>query len=48
MLKELYDYAVRNDLAAEPGFKKKRLKAYVCISMPAEFVGIDPRSQSET
>lgn len=48
MLKELYDYAVRNDLAAEPGFKKKRLKAYVCISMAGEFLGIDPPSQSET
>ena len=30
MLTELYEYALRKNLAARPGFKPKRVKAYPC------------------
>lgn len=42
MLQELYEYAVKNQLAAQPGFKPKRIKAYVCLGRYGEFLGIDP------
>ncbi len=42
MLHELYEYALSNGLTARPGFKPKRIKAYVCLGLHGEFLGIDP------
>ena len=40
MLTELYRYALDKGLAAQPGFKPKRVKAYVLLSASGEFLGI--------
>lgn len=45
MLQELYEYAVSNHLAARPGFKLKKPKAYVCLGKDGRFLGIDPEPQ---
>lgn len=42
MLYELYEYAITHQLAARPGFKPKRIKAYVCLGLHGEFLGVDP------
>lgn len=42
MLHELYQYAIAHDLAARPGFKPKKVKAYVSISCKGEFLGVVP------
>ena len=42
MLHELYCYAINNGLVAKPGFKSKKIKAYVCLSVDGRFLGIDP------
>lgn len=41
MLGELYQYAIDHDLAARPGFKPKKPKAYVLIARDGSFIGID-------
>ena len=42
MLYELYEYAVKNNLAVRPGFKPQKIKAYVCLGIHGELLGIDP------
>ena len=32
MLKALYDYGVRNEVAIPPGFVRKRIAAYISLS----------------
>lgn len=39
MLTELYEYALRKNLAARPGFKPKRVKAYVELGGNGAFLG---------
>lgn len=48
MLYELYEYAIKNHLAARPGFKPKHVKAYVCLSVHGEFLCIDPGPEDTT
>ena len=45
MLTELYRYALDKGLAAQPGFKLKRVKAYVLLSAQGEFLGIHTREK---
>lgn len=45
MLTELYQYALKENLAARPGFKRKRVKAYLCLSFEGEFLGIELREK---
>ena len=45
MLTELYRYALDKGLAAQPGFKPKRVKAYVLLSASGEFLGIHTREK---
>lgn len=40
MLYELYQYAMVHKLAAQPGFKPKKVKAYVSISAKGEFLSV--------
>lgn len=40
MLKELYDYAIKNELFLPPGYSKKTIKAYISLSEEGEFLGI--------
>ena len=42
MLTELYRYALDKGLAAQPGFKPKRVKAYVLLSASGEFWEFTP------
>lgn len=46
MLTELYQYALKKNLAARPGFKPKRVKAYLCLSAKGEFLGVEIREKS--
>lgn len=41
MLQELYNYALDHQLTVLPGFKPKKIKAYVCLDRQAQFLGID-------
>lgn len=45
MLTELYQYALKKNLAARPGFKRKRVKAYLCLSARGEFLGVEMREK---
>ena len=45
MLTELYEYAQRKNLAARPGFKPKRVKAYIELSKNGEFLGVSIREK---
>lgn len=45
MLTELYEYALRKKLAAYPGFKPKRVKAYLELSGDGEFLGVSVREK---
>ena len=45
MLHELYQYAIDHELAAQPGFKPKKVKAYVSISLDGEFLAVVPRDK---
>lgn len=45
MLHELYQYALDHELAAQPGFKPKKVKAYVSISHDGEFLAVVPREK---
>ncbi len=47
MLYELYEYALSHQLAARPGFKPKRIKAYVCLGVNGEILGVDPGPQDQ-
>ena len=46
MLTELYEYALRKNLAARPGFKPKRVKAYVELGRTGEFLGVSVREKA--
>ena len=41
MLKALYDYGIRNALALPPGFVKKNIRAYICLSESGKFLGVE-------
>ena len=46
MLTELYQYAMDKGLAVKPGFKKKKVKAYVLLSATGGFLGINVREKN--
>lgn len=46
MLTELYEYAMRKSLAARPGFKPKRVKAYVELGASGELLGVSVREKN--
>ena len=48
MLKALYDYGIRNHLAVPPGFIKKNIRAYICLSESGKFLGIEQCGKEET
>ena len=39
MLKALYDYAVKNDLALPPGFVNKPIRAYILLAEDGHYLG---------
>lgn len=41
MLKALYDYAVKNDLALPPGFVNKSIRAYILLAEDGHYLGIE-------
>ena len=41
MLRALYDYGIRNGLAIPPGFLQKDIRAYICLTVEGEFLGIE-------
>lgn len=41
MLKALYEYGIRNELAIPPGFQKKAIYAYIRLSAKGDFLGIE-------
>ena len=48
MLKALYDYGIRNALALPPGFVKKNIRAYICLSESGKFLGVELCGKDET
>ena len=48
MLKALYDYGIRNHLTIPPGFLKKNIRAYICLSDSGRFLGIEQCGKEET
>ena len=42
MLNDLYNYAIKNNLASRMGFKPKNIKAYISLSADGKFIAIDP------
>ena len=48
MLKALYDYGIRNALALPPGFVKKKIRAYICLSESGKFLCIELCCKDET
>ena len=47
MLKALYDYGIRNHLAVPPGFLRKNIRAYICLSESGKFLGIEQCGKEE-
>jgi len=45
VLTELYQHALKENLAVRPGFKRKRVKAYLCLSSEGKFLGIELREK---
>lgn len=41
MLKALYEYGIQNGLSIPPGFQRKPIRAYVCLSARGDFLGIE-------
>jgi CRISPR-associated protein Csd1 len=41
VLHDLYQYALKNNLAARGGFKPKHVKAYILLSADGKFIGFD-------
>ena len=41
MLKALYDYGIRNQLTVPPGFIRKPIRAYICLSWNGKFLEIE-------
>lgn len=48
MLEELYRYALNHELAARPGFKPKRPKAYFHLSASGQFLDLEIREKDAT
>lgn len=47
MLRALYDYGIRNHLAVPPGFLRKNIRAYICLSESGKFLGIEQCGKEE-
>ena len=47
MLKALYDYAVKNDLALPPGFVNKSIRAYILLAEDGHYLGIEQCENEE-
>ena len=47
MLKALYDYAVKNDLALPPGFVNKSIRAYILLAEDGRYLGIEQCENEE-
>lgn len=47
MLRALYDYGIRNHLAVPPGFLRKNIRAYICLSESGKFLGIEQCGKGE-
>ena len=47
MLKALYDYAVKNDLALPPGFVNKPIRAYILLAEDGHYLGIEQCENEE-
>lgn len=47
MLKELYDYALENDLILPAGFVKKQVHAYVLLAKDGKFLGVLPGQEEK-
>ena len=47
MLKELYDYALRENLILPAGYVKKNVRTYVSLSKDGEFLGIMPGQEEK-
>ena len=47
MLKELYDYALENDLILPAGFIKKKVHAYVLLAKDGKFLGVMPGQEEK-
>ena len=47
MLRELYDYALQNDLILPAGYVKKNVRAYVSLSKDGKFLGIMPGQEEK-
>ena len=47
MLKELYDYALREDLILPAGYVNKNIRAYVLLSKDGKFLGIMPGQEEK-
>lgn len=41
MLRALYDYAVKNDLALPPGFVNKPIRAYILLAEDGSYLGVE-------
>lgn len=48
MLKALYDYGIRNRLTIPPGFLRKSIRAYICLSAGGKFLAIEQCGKDET
>ena len=42
MLKDLGDYAIKNDLVSIPGFAPKKIKAYIFLNDQGQLIGMEP------
>ena len=42
MLKELYEYGIRNQLTLPPGFIKKQIRGYISLSRCGNYLGVVP------
>lgn len=47
MLKALYEYGIRNGLYTPPGFVRKSIRAYICLSGSGDYLGIE-KCESES
>ncbi len=41
MLKALYEYGIRNGLSTPPGFVRKSIRAYICLSGSGDYLGVE-------
>lgn len=47
MLKALYDYGIRNHLTMPPGFLKRNIRAYICLSESGKFLNMEQCGKEE-